>query len=100
MNTLYALVGIITMLLQLLIWIIVIQAIVSWLVAFNVINLHNQFVRTVLYAIERITDPLLRPIRRIMPDLGGIDFSPMVLILVLIAIQRLLPALLFDAAMI
>ncbi len=98
MNTLYALVGIITMLLQLLIWIIIIQAILSWLIAFNVINIHNQFVRSVLYALERLTDPLLRPIRRIMPDLGGIDFSPMVLILVLIAIQRLLPALLFDAS--
>src|SRR3546814_6087940 len=61
-----------------------------WLVAFNVINVHNQFVRTVLNAIDRITEPLLRPIRRFMPDLGGIDFSPMVLILVLIVIQRLL----------
>src|SRR3546814_12380744 len=89
MNTLYALVGIITMLLQILIWIIVIQAILSWLVAFNVINVHNQFVRTVLHALERITEPLLRPIRRFMPDLGGIDFSPMVLILLLIAVQRL-----------
>src|SRR3546814_3144009 len=79
MNTLYALVGIITMLLQILIWIIVIQAILSWLVAFNVINVHNQFVRTVLHALERITELLLRPIRRFMPDLGGIDFSPMVL---------------------
>ncbi|API60356.1 osmotic-shock protein [Tardibacter chloracetimidivorans] len=96
MNTLYALVGIITMLLQILIWIIVIQAILSWLVAFNVINVHNQFVRTVLHALERITEPLLRPIRRFMPDLGGIDFSPMVLILLLIAVQRLLPAVLFD----
>lgn len=98
MNTLYALVGIITMILQVLIWIIVIQAILSWLVAFNVINVHNQFVRSVLYALERITEPLLRPIRRVMPDLGGIDFSPMVLILILIAVQRLLPALLFDAS--
>ena len=96
MNTLYALVGIITMLLQILIWIIVIQAILSWLVAFNVINVHNQFVRTVLHALERITEPLLRPIRRFMPDLGGIDFSPMVLILLLIAVQRLLPAVLLD----
>lgn len=96
MNTLYALVGIITMLLQLLIWIIIIQAILSWLIAFNVINIHNQFVRTILYALERIVDPMLRPIRRFMPDLGGIDFSPMVLILILIAIQKLLPALLLD----
>src|SRR3546814_9849919 len=96
MNTLYALVGIITMLLQILIWIIVIQAILSWLVAFNVINVHNQYVRTVLHALERITEPLLRPIRRFMPDLGGIDFSPMVLIIHRIAVQRLLTAELVD----
>src|SRR3546814_18098986 len=95
MNTLYALVGISTMLVQILIWIIVIKAILSWLVAFNVINVHNQFVRTVLHALERITEPLLPPIRRFMPDLGGIDFTPMVLILLLLAVPRLLPAVLF-----
>src|SRR3546814_11790311 len=98
MNTLYAIIGIITMLLQLLIWIIIIKAVLSWLVAFNVINVHNQFVRTVLNAIDRLTAPLLRPIRRFMPDLGGIDFSPVVLTLVLIVIQRLLPALVIRLA--
>lgn len=96
MTTLYVLVGIITMLLQVLIWIIVIQAIASWLVAFNVINVHSPFVRSVLLGLDRITEPLLRPIRRMLPDLGGIDFSPMVLILILIAAKRLLPALLVD----
>ena len=97
MNSLAAIVGIVIMVLQWLIWIIIIQAILSWLVAFNVINTHNSFVRTVLVTLDRMLDPLLRPIRRILPDLGGIDLSPMVLILGIILIQRLLPALLLDA---
>jgi YggT family protein len=69
------------MVITLFIYIVVAQAILSWLVAFNVINTHNQFVRTVLTSLDRLIDPLLRPIRRILPDLGGIDLSPMVLIL-------------------
>ncbi len=97
MNTLAAIVGIVIMLLQLLIWILIVQAILSWLVAFNVINTYNSFVRGVLRALDAITDPLLRPIRRVLPDLGGIDLSPMVLILIIILIQRLLPAILADA---
>ena len=58
-------------LLQVVIWIIIIQAILSWLVAFNVINTHNDFVRTFLNALNRITEPLYRPFRRILPDFGG-----------------------------
>ena len=89
MNTLYALVGIITMLLQLLIWIIVIQAILSWLVAFNVINLHQPFVRAVYTAMDRITEPLYRPIRKILPDFGGLDFSPLILLLLIQVVSML-----------
>ena len=97
MNTVAAIVDIVIMVLQWLIWIIIIQAILSWLVAFNVINTHNSFVRTVLVTLDRMLDPLLRPIRRVLPDLGGIDLSPMVLILGIILVQRLLPAVLLDA---
>lgn len=96
MNTVAALLGIFTMVIQLIIWIIIAQVIVSWLVAFNVINTHNDFVRTLLRGLDRLTEPMLRPIRRFLPDLGGIDLSPMVLILALILIQRLVPALAFD----
>jgi YggT family protein len=96
MNTLAAIVSVLIMIIQILIWIIIAQVIVSWLVAFNVINTHNDFVRGILNALDRITEPMLRPIRRVLPDLGGIDLSPMVLILVLILVQRLVPALLFD----
>lgn len=96
MNTLVAIVSVITIALQWLIWLLVIWAVLSWLVAFNVINTRNQFVRTVLDTLDRLINPLLRPIRRILPDLGGIDLSPMVLILLIILVQRLLPALLLD----
>ena len=71
-------------------WIIVIQAILSWLVAFNVINTYNDFVRSVLVALDRITAPLYRPIRRIMPDLGALDLSPLVVLLALAIAYKLL----------
>lgn len=77
-------------LIQLLIYIIVASAIMSWLIAFNVINPYNQFVRTLWNAFNAITEPMLRPIRRRMPDLGGIDISPMVLILGLILIRYII----------
>lgn len=91
-----ALIGILILLLQVLMYIVIAQAILSWLVAFNVINTYNEFVRQLLYALDRILDPLLRPIRRVLPDLGGLDFSPMVLILLIIIAQRLLRGLAFD----
>jgi YggT family protein len=81
---------ILQLLLQVLFYIIMIQAIASWLIAFNVINTRNDFVRQILYALDRITAPLYRPIRRIMPDFGGLDFSPMVVILIIIILQRIL----------
>ena len=59
----------------------------SWLLAFNVINTHNEFVRQLWYVLERITEPLYRPIRRIMPDFGGIDLTPMVVLILLIIIR-------------
>jgi len=76
-------------LLQVLMWIIIIQAILSWLVAFNVINTYNSFVRSLYDALDRITAPLYRPFRRIMPDFGNIDLSPMVVLLIIILLRRL-----------
>ena len=75
------------LLLWLLMWIIIVQAILSWLVAFNVINTHNEFVRSVLYALDRMTQPLYRPIRRILPDFGALDLSPMVVLLIIIVLR-------------
>jgi YggT family protein len=85
---LYALFGIVDMILQVLVWIIIAQIIISWLVAFNVINTSSNFVRTLLDALDRLTAPLYRPIRKIMPDFGGIDFSPIVLILAIQILRK------------
>ena len=62
-------------------WVILATVVMSWLVAFNVINGANPHVRQVAYALRRLTEPLLGPIRRFLPDLGGIDISPIVLLI-------------------
>ncbi len=70
-------------LLTLVWWVIIIQAVMSWLIAFNVINTHNDFVRQVWTTLDRLTEPLYRPIRKIMPDFGAIDLSPIVVLVIL-----------------
>ncbi|WP_354307793.1 YggT family protein [Sphingomonas trueperi] len=70
-------------------WIIVIQAVLSWLIAFNVINTHSDFVRAVWTALQRMTEPLYRPIRRILPDFGALDISPLVVLLILYILQNI-----------
>lgn len=77
------------------IWLLIIWAVLSWLVAFNVVNTSNRLVYVVGDFLNRITEPALRPIRRIVPNLGGIDISPMILILLLIFLRNLL---LYDVA--
>lgn len=69
-------------------WIIIIQAVMSWLIVFNVVNMRNGVLLTIWTMLERMTDPLYRPIRRFMPDLGGLDLSPMVVALLVIFVQR------------
>jgi YggT family protein len=81
------LLGFISSLITLYIYIIIAGAVMSWLIAFNVINPYNQFVRSLWQAINALTEPLLRPIRRVLPDLGGIDISPVVLILACAFVQ-------------
>jgi YggT family protein len=87
---LIALVDIAKMLLNILSWVIIIQVILSWLLAFNVLNTSSGGVRAVALAIERITAPLYRPIRRLLPDFGGIDFSPLVILILIQVLQKLL----------
>jgi YggT family protein len=70
-------------------WVIVIQAVLSWLIAFNVINTHNDAVRGLWQGLGRVTEPLYRPIRRIMPDFGALDLSPMVVLLAIILLRQL-----------
>ena len=73
--------------LELYIWILIAAAIFSWLVAFNVVNSHNPTVRAIWDFLYRVTEPGLRPIRAILPNLGGIDISPVILILIIIFIR-------------
>ena len=90
--TLAVLAGFVVYLLEILKWTVIVQAILSWLVAFNVVNTQNRFVREVLRVLDRLLEPLYRPIRRILPDFGGIDLSPMVVLLVILLIQKLIVA--------
>lgn len=78
---------VIDLVLQLYIWLLIAAAILSWLIAFNVVNVRNPVVSAVGEFLYRITEPALAPIRRRMPNLGGIDISPVILILVIIFIR-------------
>lgn len=84
------LIKVISMALQLYVWAIILSAILSWLVAFNVINTSNKFVYMVGDFLYRITEPALRPIRNFLPNLGGIDISPIVVILLIFLAQGIL----------
>lgn len=84
-----ALISLIDALISLYIWVIIIGVVLSWLIAFNVINTHNRFVYLVADTINRLTEPALRPIRNVLPNLGGIDISPVILLLLLFFIQNL-----------
>ncbi len=85
-----ALLDVILIALQLYIWLLIAQAILSWLIAFNVVNTRNQFVAMVWDLLYRITEPALGPIRWLLPNLGGIDISPVILILLIIFIERII----------
>jgi YggT family protein len=93
-----ALFDILIMLLNVLWWIIIIQVILSWLFVFNVLNVSSQGVRAFAGALEKITAPIYRPIRKILPDFGGIDFSPVVVLLAIMVLQRLLAGVAADIA--
>lgn len=90
MAMLVALVEIADLLLNILFWIIIIQVIMSWLLAFNVLNTSSNGVRTIAVALDRITAPIYRPIRRLLPDFGGLDFSPLVILILIQVIEKLL----------
>src|SRR5579864_5005579 len=85
-----AILDIVLIVLDLYVWLLIAAAILSWLIAFNVVNTRNQFVSSVAEFLYRITEPLLRPIRNLMPDLGGLDISPIILILIIMLIQRVI----------
>ncbi len=89
---------IVMIVIDLFIWVVIIQAILSWLVAFNVINTYNRVVATIGEVLYRLTEPVLAPIRRRLPNLGGVDLSPVALILALIFLQMVLSRIMMRIA--
>src|SRR3984893_9209751 len=85
-----ALLDVILLALQIYVWLLIAAAILSWLIAFNVVNTRNQAVAVIGEFLYRITEPALRPIRGVLPNLGGIDISPVILILVIYFIQEII----------
>ena len=88
---------VILLVLDLYIWLLIAAAVLSWLIAFNVVNTRNQFVAMVVDFLYRITEPVLRPIRNMLPSLGGIDVSPVVLILIIILIKDIIVRYIYPA---
>jgi len=87
---LYTLLQIVDLLISVLVFLVIVQFVLSLLISFNVVNMSNQFVAAVWTAINALLEPILRPVRRIMPDTGAIDFSPLVLIIGLNILQIIL----------
>ena len=85
-----AVLDIILLILQIYIWLLIAAAVLSWLVAFNVVNTRNQVVAMLGEFLFRITEPVLRPIRSMMPNLGGIDVSPVILILLILLLENVI----------
>ena len=92
-----AILDIVLIILDLYVWLLIASAILSWLIAFNVVNTRNQFVASVAEFLYRITEPLLRTIRNFMPNLGGLDISPIILILIIMFLQRVITYYIYPA---
>ncbi len=80
----------VSQIIELFIWLLIIQAILSWLIAFGIVNTQSGFVNMVGNFLYKITEPLLRPIRKLLPDFAGVDISPVILIILLIFLRNLL----------
>ena len=88
--TMLELLGFISYVLQLYVYVLIAGAVLSWLIAFGVVNMRNQFVAGLAQVLHAVTEPVLRPIRNLLPNLGGIDISPVILILIIIFIQSVI----------
>ena len=86
----YALLATISMVLTLVWWVFLIMIIMSWLISFNVINTRNQFVASVWRILNQITEPILKPIRRVIPPMGGLDLSPLIVFIIIFFLQNLI----------
>jgi YggT family protein len=85
-----AVLDVLLIVLQIYVYVIIASAILSWLVAFNVVNRYNDVVRSIWNLVTALTEPLLKPIRGVIPNLGGIDISPVILLLLIFFIQRVI----------
>ena len=93
-----ALLDVILLVLNLYTWVVIASAVFSWLYAFNVVNPRNQFVGMIGNALYQMTEPALRPIRRFVPIFGGLDISPIILLLIVFFLQRLIVYYLYPYA--
>ncbi len=85
-----ALLDVVNLVLNLYVYVIIFGAVLSWLIAFNVVNMYSDVVRSIWNVLTALTEPVLRPIREVVPSFGGLDISPVVLILLIILIQRII----------
>ncbi|WP_170515698.1 YggT family protein [Ruegeria atlantica] len=92
-----AIFGPLDLILSIAYWFVLIQVIMSWLINFQVLNLHQQFVAQIWYGLNRILEPIYRPIRRVMPDLNGIDLTPLVVLIIIISLRSYILPELFIA---
>jgi len=91
-----ALLDVILLVLQLYTWVIIAVAVLSWLIAFHVVNIHNDLVRSIWNALNALTEPLLRPIRNMLPNFGGLDISPIILLLLIFFLERIIEYYLYP----
>ncbi len=93
-----AILDVILLILNLYTWVLIISAVLSWLLAFNVINYDNSFVRSIWSALNALTEPLLRPIRRRLPQTGAIDLSPIILLVAIFFLERVIVYYIYPTA--
>lgn len=93
-----AVLDLILLVLQLYTWVLIAMAILSWLIAFGVINIRNDFVRSIWNALMAVTEPVLMPIRRRLPNFGGLDLSPVIVLLLIFFLERIIIYYLYPAA--
>ncbi|MFN4024433.1 MAG: YggT family protein [Hyphomonas sp.] len=85
-----AILDVVRIILNLIVWIIIIQAVLSWLIAFKVISVQNPTVRSIWSGLERLTEPVYRPIRNLLPPMQGFDLTPLIVLLIIFFIQQLI----------
>lgn len=89
----FAILQTLSFILNIIWWIFLIMIIMSWLISFNIINTRNQFVNSVWRVLNQITDPILKPIRRVIPPVGGLDLSPLIVFVIIFFLQNLISSI-------